>query len=75
MSDISPTMKFKNRKVYGTNVLSAASPQAEALLALMSPRKYLEPKDLFYVSNMGIKWEIVGDIREFKGEMDRINPR
>jgi len=67
-------MKFKNRKVYDKNVLYGACPEAEALFRLMSPRQYLNPNELVHIANMGFKWEIIGDIREFKEEMNRINP-
>ena len=68
-----PVMKFKNRKKDNKNVLYSNCPEVDALFELMSPRKYLNPSELIHIAKMGFKWEIIGDIREFNEEMNRIN--
>lgn len=68
-----PSIKFKNRKTYTVNALYSASPEAEALFELLSPRKYLVPKDLIHIARMGFTWEIIGDVKEFNTEVKILN--
>lgn len=67
-----PTMKFKNKVIYGANILVADCDTSRALLELLKPRQYLEPKELMHVSKMGHKFVITGEVREFQDEVKHI---
>lgn len=62
-------IKFKTRRVYQENVLTAACPEAEALFELLRPRNAIRPNELKWVSKMGFEVEVIGDTRELNHEM------
>ena len=68
-----PTLIFKNRSVYGKNVLYSGCPETDALFELLSPRQYLEPRELSSIAKMGFPWKIVGDIPSFNKELARMS--
>lgn len=73
MTDIvRPKMKFNARHIYGKVHMNPACESSEALAQLLGTRRALETNELHLVSKMGFDVEIVGDVKEYKKDMKRV---
>jgi uncharacterized protein YcaQ len=70
-----PVMIFTNRRVYDRNVLKPSCPKSRALFELLGHEKTLYPWQLIWVAEMGFRYEIRGDIKQFRLEMQRMEEK
>jgi hypothetical protein len=73
MTDIiRPKMKFNARYMHGKVNMNPACDASEALSQLLGTRRSLETNELHLVHKMGFDVEIVGDVKEYKKDIKRI---
>lgn len=72
-----PKMTLTARRIYGRIYLKPGCDKSHALMSLLSnskgPRSTIDTNELSLVSKMGFDIDIVGDVKEFKQEIKRLN--
>ena len=68
-----PKIKFNARSIYGKIHMNPACEASEALSQLLGTRRSLETNELHWVHKMGFDVEVVGDMREYKRDMKRVD--
>ncbi len=63
---------FKYCHSDGTKRLISGSREADALFELLAPKNHIMPKDLAYVSRMGLEWAISGEAEYLPQELRRL---
>lgn len=66
--------KLKAREIYGQMYLFPACTKSEAFSQILQtgPRAMISPNEVHLLTKMGLDVEIIGDAKEFKKEIKRL---